>query len=447
MADSRLFSYEGLRVSPAVRREISRHPPLGEDVERTLLLAAQSGDSAARQKLITHNLAYVAKVGGAYRTEQPGPLLDDEVLFQQGILGLSQAIDKWSPDGGANLRTFAYWHVRKAMQSDDGLYSNETIRLPECARQPLKRIHQTLDEGCSKPEDIAERVGCGVNKVQRLLSVHQPSSLNNPAAADEQAEWIDLVQDPAEPSDNQTLEESIPLWANELSLDQILSKISSVLADVIRLRFIEGMTYKALAEKFSVSLGKVKKMVKDGLAALHSVLLQAREPDSSPQSPQSPVNKCGNSNKPVKPPIWMQFTLCRFVKDIHKLGSQVIQRVKAGLKPVTARSSLNSPQPTPLSVHQIRNNIIPFRCTPVQGIVYPKIHSQKEFDSGGFLMIRDLAIFFFGILFASLMHGTGIIDVSRWGRIINQEEVGDIAEDVGKAGKKEFQKFKEKLKQ
>ncbi|MGR3280686.1 RNA polymerase subunit sigma, partial [Acaryochloris marina NIES-2412] len=73
-------------------------------------------------------------------------LLDDEVLFNQGIIGLTNAIERWSPDGGAGLQTFAYWYIRKSMQSDDSLYSDDTIRVPQSVRDHLKQIHQVIQQ-------------------------------------------------------------------------------------------------------------------------------------------------------------------------------------------------------------------------------------------------------------------------------------------------------------
>ncbi|WP_262562689.1 sigma-70 family RNA polymerase sigma factor [Acaryochloris sp. CCMEE 5410] len=147
MADSRLFSYKGLRISSSIRRTIVRHPELDEVTERRLLLAAQSGDIKARQTLINHNLAFICKVGGVYRQGQSHRLLlDDEVLFNQGVLGLTDAIEGWSIDGGARLQTFAYWHVRKAMQSDESLYADNIIRVPQSARDQLKQINQVIQQ-------------------------------------------------------------------------------------------------------------------------------------------------------------------------------------------------------------------------------------------------------------------------------------------------------------
>ena len=82
----KVCGYLHLFVGPS-----NRHPELDEVTERRLLLAAQSGDIEARQKLINHNLAFVCKVGGVYRQKQSHRLLlDDEVLFNQGIIGLDR---------------------------------------------------------------------------------------------------------------------------------------------------------------------------------------------------------------------------------------------------------------------------------------------------------------------------------------------------------------------
>ncbi|MGR3280233.1 RNA polymerase subunit sigma, partial [Acaryochloris marina NIES-2412] len=198
MASPQLFTYEGLLVSPSIRRAIEKHPQLDEVTERSLLLAAQSGDIKARQKLISHNFAYICKVGGVYRQDKSHHLLlDDEVLFNQGIIGLTNAIERWSSDGGAGLQTFAYWYIRKSMQSDDSLYSDNTIRVPQSVRDQLKQIHQVIQkhEGPLTLEEIAEQTQLKVKRVETLLQIHQPLSLNV-IEQGYQTELVDRIADP-----------------------------------------------------------------------------------------------------------------------------------------------------------------------------------------------------------------------------------------------------------
>ncbi|MGR3279910.1 sigma-70 family RNA polymerase sigma factor, partial [Acaryochloris marina NIES-2412] len=384
MAKLRLLVQEGLKIAPSVRREISRHPPLGNEIEQRLLLAAQSGDITARQKLINHNLAYVAKVGGAYRTEQPGALVDDNVLFNQGIIGLNKAIDKWSPDGGANLRTFAYWHIRKAMQSDDGLYATETIRLPESTRRQIKELNQAMEVGAITPEEIAEHTGFEVKRINFLSSAHQPSSLNNVAITDEQTEWIDLLPDPHEPSGIQELEESLPFGCSELDLNQLLEQISPIFAKAIRLRFLQGLTYKALAERLSVTLGKGKKILTAGLAALKALLLQplTSEPVAQVEDPSLETEE-------ATPPSGLAaFILRRLRHQVLSRGVQLIPSVNRVIIASSNRLGLQSPPSSYLIDYEVSNNIVSFKPGQLKDLVCPDFYSQKEFDSGGFAVIR-----------------------------------------------------------
>lgn len=62
-----------------------------------------------KEKLILHNLRLVMWVAQKYHT--PGKTeLDD--LFQTGVLGLMDAIDKYDPNKGAKFSTVAVWYIQ-----------------------------------------------------------------------------------------------------------------------------------------------------------------------------------------------------------------------------------------------------------------------------------------------------------------------------------------------
>lgn len=461
MADSRLFSYEGLRVSSSVRRVIERHPQLDEVTERRLLLAAQSGDIKARQKLINHNLAFVCKVGGVYRQKQSHRLLlDDEVLFNQGIIGLTDAIEGWSPEGGARLQTFAYWHVRKAMQSDDSLYSDNTIRVPQSVRDQLKQIHQVIQqhEGPLTTEEIAEQTQLKVKRVETLLQIHQPSSLNV-IEQGYQTELVDRIADPDTEvvSDMQEILSTIPLEISTAIQEQrwgdLLTLIPSTLAEVIRLHFLEGETFKVISKQLSIPIHKVGAVVREGIEALRIQFLSC-EANSTPVEPESE-------------PIEESKPLASIITRGLGFGAQVARKAKRAVKKVAevlshplqvfTRSTVTEPttdnatQPNSsadstsvstsvTSFGAAHNNIVDFERSSSRGVVSLSFYTQKEFDSGGLVMIRDFFIFFLGLLFSSALHVSGVVDASRWGRIVDGEEVSDIADDVGDVVKEKLKK-------
>ena len=95
-----------------VRRVLSQ-PEIDAETERRLGRAARSGDRWAREQLITAGLRYVvqrARLLGFGADE-----LDDAV--QAGSLGLIAAVDRFDPDRGARLKTFAWWWIGDAMRT------------------------------------------------------------------------------------------------------------------------------------------------------------------------------------------------------------------------------------------------------------------------------------------------------------------------------------------
>ncbi len=78
-------------------------PPLPAEEERRLFRQMKCGDSAARTKLIEHNLRLVAHIVRKYYTSYRSP--DD--LISIGSLGLIKAIDSYNCDNGARFATYA----------------------------------------------------------------------------------------------------------------------------------------------------------------------------------------------------------------------------------------------------------------------------------------------------------------------------------------------------
>jgi RNA polymerase sigma-32 factor len=89
--------------------EIRRYPPLTREDEQELARRYRAtGDREALFRLITANLMLVVRVALSFRRAAKN-LLD---LVQEGNLGLLQAIERFDPDVGVRLPTYAAWWVR-----------------------------------------------------------------------------------------------------------------------------------------------------------------------------------------------------------------------------------------------------------------------------------------------------------------------------------------------
>lgn len=78
-------------------------PPLGKDEETACFHAAATGDAAAREKLILHNLRLVAHIVRKYYPSAK----NQEDLISIGTIGLVKAVDSFRVENGARFATYA----------------------------------------------------------------------------------------------------------------------------------------------------------------------------------------------------------------------------------------------------------------------------------------------------------------------------------------------------
>ncbi len=103
-----------------------------------LVQAAQTGDGAARERVIAEHTPLVLRVGARVcgRYLQPGR--DDEVSV--GLIGLNEAIDRYRAESGASFPTFAEMVVRRRLIDH---FRRESAR----RETPLTEFEQEDDEG------------------------------------------------------------------------------------------------------------------------------------------------------------------------------------------------------------------------------------------------------------------------------------------------------------
>ena len=89
--------------------EARRYARLDEKQERELIKAARErGDVNAARTLVLHNLRLVVSIAYQYRRAWLN-LLD---LFQEGAVGLMEAVRRWDPDMGTRFGSYAAYWIR-----------------------------------------------------------------------------------------------------------------------------------------------------------------------------------------------------------------------------------------------------------------------------------------------------------------------------------------------
>ena len=171
---------------------------------------AETGEKSAAHKLVTSHLRLVAKIAMGYR----GYGLPIGEVISEGNVGLMRAVQKFDPDRGFRLATYAMWWIRAQIQ-EYILRSWSLVKIGTTAAQKklffnLRRLKgeiNAIDGGSLNAEqvsEIADRLGVDDRDVVQMegrLSGDQ--SLNAPLKAGEDAdtEWQDWLEDEADTPD------------------------------------------------------------------------------------------------------------------------------------------------------------------------------------------------------------------------------------------------------
>jgi RNA polymerase primary sigma factor len=106
-------------------REIGQTDLLTVEEEVELAARIKKGDEEARQRMVRANLRLVVKIAQSY-ARYGLPLLD---LISEGNIGLMKAVERFDPEKGGKLSTYAAWWIKQAIKRALANQS-KTIRLP-----------------------------------------------------------------------------------------------------------------------------------------------------------------------------------------------------------------------------------------------------------------------------------------------------------------------------
>ena len=183
-------------------REASAYPLLSTEEEYETAKKAREGDAEAKDKLICSNLRLVVSLAKHYLGSGI-PFLD---LIQYGNLGLMKAVEKFEYDKGYKFSTYATWWIRQAITrsiADCG----RTIRVPVHMVEEINRMTRTqraLFQELKReptPEEIAERMGVSVEKIQRYFSMNPVTvSMDMPVGDEEDTRLSDFIPDDDTPN-------------------------------------------------------------------------------------------------------------------------------------------------------------------------------------------------------------------------------------------------------
>ncbi len=268
-------------------REIGKTPLLSREEEENLFKRIRRGDQAARQHMIQANLRLVVKIALDFR-DFGLPLLD---LISEGNVGLVKAVDRFDPNRGGKLSTYAAWWIRQSVQRALANQS-KTIRLPVHTIAKISKLRKTaraLSENLGREptdEEVAFELGLPVNKVAHLRSVSvQPASLDAPLGGEPDASSLgEVVRD-----ENAVIPSDV-LGDKNFSeeLNAVVESLDRREAEIIKLRFGLGgrseMTLQEVGERFHVTRERIRQLENHALMKLRRLMADRDAPRVADES-------------------------------------------------------------------------------------------------------------------------------------------------------------------
>jgi RNA polymerase sigma-32 factor len=250
--------------------QIRRFPMLERQEEYVLAKRwREHGDRDAAHKLVTSHLRLVTKIAREYR----GYDLPISEVISEANIGLLQAVERFEPEKGFRLATYATWWIKAAIQ-EYILRSWSLVKMGTTANQKklffnlrkAKSKISNLDDGDMRLDQvkiIAKRIGVTETDVIYMnRRLGGDASLNAAIREDgDFGEWQDWLVDES-PDQETTLAASEEFDNRRKMLSDALTVLNARERRIFAARRLaeEQITLAGLADEFGVSRERVRQL-------------------------------------------------------------------------------------------------------------------------------------------------------------------------------------------
>jgi len=270
------MAYESEGSLKLYLREISKTPLLTAAEEVALAERIKNGDPEARSHMIRANLRLVVKIAQDY-SNYGMPVTD---LISEGNIGLMKAVERFDPEKGGKLSTYAAWWIKQSIKRALANQS-KTIRLPvhmvdKIAK--MRRISAMLTEVMGREptdEELADEIGVPRRKLAMLRQAsHRPTSLDAPINEGEATEYGEVISD--ERAEN-------PLdMLSDKNLHGELDGLLSVLDERFGLGGRKALTLEEVGREFGVTRERIRQLQNSALTKMRRALSKKEKPAPKP---------------------------------------------------------------------------------------------------------------------------------------------------------------------
>ncbi|XP_058759351.1 RNA polymerase sigma factor sigD, chloroplastic isoform X4 [Vicia villosa] len=253
---------EGARIEVSNQRK-TEHKGNIDIARRYVLVNARE----SKGRLARDYRGLVASIAGQYQ----GKGLSIEDLIQEGTIGLFRGAEKFDPDRGCKLSTYAYWWIKQAIVK--ALAKNSRlIRLPGQKHGMVAKIGEAYNvlwrRLRRKPtfDEIAEILNVNVSIVQLVYErSRQPISLDKAIMDHSSLNLKDIIPGPVE----MTPEKMFEREQVKEGVVKLLSTLNKREEEIVRLYYgLNGETPLSFEDT-----GKVLKLSRERIRQIHGIAL------------------------------------------------------------------------------------------------------------------------------------------------------------------------------
>ena len=228
-----------------------------------LILAAQAGDPAAGERLITENTGLIWSV--ARRFLGRGAEADD--LYQLGCLGFIKAVEGFDPAFGTQFSTYAVpkiaGEIRRFLRDDGAVKVSRSIKEQASAIKAMRSNlaaalgrEPTVQEIARQTGFTPEQIALAENATAATESIHKQTG--------EDGFSLENILTDTESEEN---------MVERIALRQAVEKLPERERTVIRLRYFHSLTQDRTAKVLSVSQVQVSRIEKKALQKLRELMM------------------------------------------------------------------------------------------------------------------------------------------------------------------------------
>jgi RNA polymerase primary sigma factor len=255
-------------------REIAKTTLLTPDEEIELAARIAKGDERARARMIESNLRLVVKIAKDY-ANYGVPLVD---LISEGNIGLIRAVEKFDPNKGGKLSTYAAWWIKQSIKralANQG----KTVRLPihlvdKLAR--VRRISALMAEDLGRePTDseLSEELGIPREKLALLLQASkQNRSMDETTHDDSIVSFGEVIADDRAIDPLEALSQKNGLNELDLVLDSLNERETEIIGARFGLNGKRILTLEEIGRDFGVSRERIRQIQNAALNKMQKAL-------------------------------------------------------------------------------------------------------------------------------------------------------------------------------